>query len=774
MTTSGMAANVKTLDSHSLHRVDAAGKVSGATLYPGDITPDNLLHGKVVFSNQPHARMVSMDLTRARAVPGVVAIFTAKDVPVNEYGLILPDQPVLVGLGSDKPCSDVSLWEGDQVALVVAESEAAAAMAREVIDIEWELLPVVTDVFEAMKDDIVLHPWHGSNVLKKYQIRKGDMAAGWAAADVIVEGKYRLPYQEHAYLQPEAALGYIDEEGRVTVAIAGQWTHEDQHQVAHALGLPSDRVRIVYPAIGGAFGGREDMSLQIVLGLAAMRLQEMGINRPVRIIWTREESIIGHHKRHPAYIKTRWGATREGKISAVEAEVILDSGAYAYTSTKVLGNANLMVTGPYEIANAHIDSYAVTTNNVPGGAFRGFGGPQGAFAAENQMNKLAEALGMDPVEIRLKNVLRDGSHLTTQTPLPAGVSLAEVIERCAAEAEWASGRVGEWASRRVGKSPKNSQTRKLTNSQPFSSVQSLIANPQSLRRGRGFACSFKNVGFSFGFPERCEATIELHGKAGIDKVILRHAGADVGQGAHTVFKQMAAAAVGVDVELIELDLSDTATSGDSGSASASRMTFMAGNAIRGAAEKALAAWINEDRPAIGHERYVPPATSMYDPETGVCLPNFAYGYVAEAVDVIVDVETGHIHVERVVCANDVGKAINPNLIDGQIEGGVVQAHGYAVMENLQVRDGRVTNPYLSQYLIPGIKDIPDRVDSVILEVPDPIGPWGARGMAEMPFLPLAPAIAAAVHDATGVWIDELPLMPYQVVAKLREHGIGSA
>jgi CO/xanthine dehydrogenase Mo-binding subunit len=760
-----MDADANVLHSRSLHRVDAAGKVSGATLYPGDVTPDNLLHGKVVFSNQPHARMVSMDLTRARAVPGVVAIFTAADVPVNEYGLILPDQPVLVGLASDRPFSDVSLWEGDQVALVVAESEAAAARARELIEVEWEPLPLVTDVREAMKDEVVLHPWHGSNVLKKYQIRKGDMAAGWAAADVVIEGNYTLPYQEHAYLQPEAALGYIDEAGRVTIAIAGQWTHEDQHQVAHALSLPADQVRILYPAIGGAFGGREDMSLQIVLALAALRLHERGIDRPVRVIWTREESMIGHHKRHPATIRTRWGATAEGKITAVEAEVILDSGAYAYTSTKVLGNANLMVTGPYEIPHAHIDSYAVTTNNVPGGAFRGFGGPQGAFAAENQMNKLAEALGMDPVTIRLQNVLREGSDLTTQTPLPPGVSLPEVIERCAAEAEWASGQVAG--------SPANSTTRQLDNSPPFSSVQSLISNAQSLRRGRGFACSFKNVGFSFGFPERCEATLELRGKAEVEKVILRHAGAEVGQGAHTVFKQMAAAAVGVDVEQVELELSDTASSGDSGSASASRMTFMAGNAIRGAAAKALAAWHNEDRPAIGHERYIPPATSMYDPETGVCLPNFAYGYVAEAVEVTVDVETGHIHVDRVVCANDVGKAINPNLIEGQIEGGVVQAHGYALMENLQVHDGRIVNPYLSQYLIPGIKDIPGRVDSVIMEVPDPIGPWGARGMAEMPFLPLAPAIVAAVHDATGVWFDEIPLMPYRVVQKLREHGIGN-
>ncbi|MBP6470019.1 MAG: xanthine dehydrogenase family protein [Chloroflexi bacterium] len=747
-----VGGNVKKHDSQSLPRVDAAGKVTGQANYPGDLTPDNLLFGKVLFSHQPHARMVAMDTTAAAAVPGVVAILTAVDVPVNEYGLIMPDQPVMVGLGSSNPFADVSLWEGDHVAVIVAETEEAAAQARSLIQIEWEPRPVITDMFVAMQDEVVLQPWHGSNILKKYQIRKGDMAAGWAAADVVIEGEYKLPYQEHAFLQPEAGVGYVDEHGRITIQIGGQWTHEDQEQVAHALGLPLDQVRIIYPAIGGAFGGREDMSLQIVLGLAAMRLHERGIDRPVRITWTREESIIGHHKRHEAVVKTKWGATKEGMVTAVSAEVFMNSGAYAYTSTKVLGNFHLMVTGPYEIPHAHIDSYAITTNNVPGGAFRGFGGPQGAFAAENQMNKLAEALGLDPVEIRLKNALTEESLLTVQTKMPKGVSLKEVISRCAAEANWH----GE-----------------LAPSAGFASIQSLIPNPQALKQGRGFACAFKNVGFSFGAPEKCEAIIELYGTGEIEKVILRHAAAEVGQGSHTALRQMAATAVGVDVALVELDMSDTASTGNSGSVSASRMTFMAGNSIRQAADKALEKWASEERPAIARETYYPPKTEPYDPETGVCMPNFSYGYVAEAVDLTVDVETGHISIERVVCADDVGKAINPMLVQGQIEGAVVQAHGYALMENLQLKDGRILNPYLSQYLIPGIKDIPTKVESIIMEVPDPIGPFGARGMAEMPFLPLAPAIVAALHDATGIWFDEIPLVPYKVVQKLRQHGIGA-
>jgi CO/xanthine dehydrogenase Mo-binding subunit len=604
-----------------------------------------------------------------------------------------------------------------------------------------------------MKDEVVLQPWHGSNILKHYRIRKGDMAAGWAAADIVVEGTYRLPYQEHAFLQPEAGIGRIDEQGRITVEFGGQWAHEDQKQIAHALGLPADQVRVLYRAVGGAFGGREDMSLQIVLGLAAMRLRERGILRPVRIIWSREESIVGHHKRHEAVIRTKWGASREGKITAVEAEVILNSGAYAYTSTKVLGNAHFTVTGPYEIANAQLDSYAVTTNNVPGGAFRGFGAPQGAFAAESQMNKLAEALDMDPVELRLKNCLREGSLLTTHSPIVPGVTIAEVIEACA-KAGWVADSVSA-----------------PVDDHRSSSFQSLPADSRRLRRGRGFACALKNVGFSFGAPENCAATVELYGGREIERVVLRHAGADTGQGAHTVFRQMAAAAVGVPLERVELDLSDTATSGSSGSNSASRMTFMAGNAIRQAAAAALAAWTDEDRPAIGREVYRPPATYPYDEQTGATeKPNFAYGYAAEVVDLTVDIDTGHITIDRVLVADDVGKAVNVQLIEGQIEGGIVQALGYAVMEDLQVRDGRIRNPYFSQYLIPGIKDIPTRVDSLILEFADPIGPWGVRGMGEMMYMPLAPAITAALHDATGVWFDELPLLPWRVVEGLSDHG----
>ena len=382
----------------SIQRIDARGKVTGETLYPGDINLPDQAYMKILFADRPHAIIRSIDTSLADALPGVIATFTARDVPVNEYGLIYDDQPVLCGPGSSKLYTDRVRFIGDQVALIIADNEEVATKGRDLIKVEYEDLPVVTDMVEAMKDGaILLHPDKGSNIFCHYRIRKGDVDAAFAKADVIVEGEYHTPSQEHAYLQPEAGLGYIDEEGRVTILVAGQWTHEDQEQIAHALNIPLEQVRVIYPAIGGAFGGREDMSIQIVLALAAWRLHQRGINRPVKIIWSREESIIGHHKRHPYILRARWGANLAGKLLAAEVEVIADGGAYAYTSTKVLGNATLMCTGPYEIPNVKVDTYAIYTNNLPNGAFRGFGGPQGAFEAETQMNRLAEKLGMDPV-----------------------------------------------------------------------------------------------------------------------------------------------------------------------------------------------------------------------------------------------------------------------------------------------------------------------------------------------------------------------------------------
>ncbi len=733
----------------SATRIDALGKVTGKTLYPGDINKPNQAYMKILFANRPHAIVKRVDTSKAEQITGVIAIFTSKDVPVNEYGLNIMDQPVLCGPGSSKPFCDRVRFVGDQIAVIVAESESIAEEARNLIEVDYEDLPSVIDPDMARQPDVeLLHPERGSNVFCHYRIRKGDVEEAFSSSDVIIEAEYRTPAQEHAYLEPEAGLGYIDEEGRVTVHVAGQWVHEDQHQIAHALGIDEDQVRVIYAAIGGAFGGREDMSVQIVLALAAWRLHQRGIDRPVKVIWSREESIIGHHKRHPYILRTKWGASREGKILAAEVEIIADGGAYAYTSTKVLGNATLMCTGPYEIPNVKVNSYAVYTNNLPGGAFRGFGGPQGAFAAESQMNKLAEALNIDPVELRMRNVLREGSLLSVGTPLPKGVSMPKIIEDCAKAAHWEKKEKG-WM---------RSQYHIEREDRPIAPHKKL---------GWGFGCAFKNVGFSFGYPENSWATVELHGSTEIEQAIVHHAGADVGQGAHTVMAQMAAEALGIPNEKVTMVVSDTAVTDNSGSVSASRMTFMSGNAIKGACDQAKSSWIDEERPAIATYQYRAPKTTPYDSETGKSDPNVSYGYVAQYVEVEVDIETGQINVLDVITADDVGKAVNPAQIHGQIEGAVVQAAGYTLLENFIQSKGYVETQHLSTYLIPTILDIPQEVHSLILEYPDPRGPWGVRGMGEMPFLPLAPAVIAAVKNAVGVWFDDFPLIPERVLIGLR-------
>jgi len=722
----------------SLPRVDARGKVTGETPYSGDLSMKGMLHMKMLFAGRPHARIKWIKTGKAEAAPGVMAVYTARDVPVNEYGLQWQDQPVLCGPideNNNKPGTDIVRFVGDQVAAVVARTEAEAATAVKLIEIGYEDLPVVTDPIEAMKPGATrVHEFIGdSNICVHYKIRKGNVEDAFAEADVIVEGEYRTPVQEHAYLQPEAGLAYIDDEGRITLECGGQWTHEDQHQVAHAMNMPNESVRIIYPAIGGAFGGREDMSVQIVLALATWKLQ-----RPVKIIWSRQESIIGHGKRHASVIRAKWGATKDGKLVAAESELIGDGGAYMYTSNKVLGNSTITSTGPYFIPNVKIDVYGVYTNNVPGAAFRGFGAPQALFMAELQMGKLAEKLGMDPVELRLKNALRDGDTLGVGTPSPSPVSVVKCIEAAAERFAWKD------ESRRK-------KDEKL---------------PSHIKRGRGFAAGFKNVGFSFGYQENCWAKLELHGTSEIERVVLHHASAEVGQGTHTVMVQMAAEALGVTFEKVRLITSDSATMQNSGSVSASRMTFMSGNAIRGAADVALKKWEAEERPAIGEFKYLAPRTNQFDKETGYSKPNFAYAFVAQAAEVEVDTETGHVRVIRVVSADDVGQPINPALVEGQVEGAVVQAQGYAVLEDYKTKDGYVLTDQLSTYLIPTIWDIPEKVETVVVEVPDPNGPWGARGLGELPFLTVAPLIAAAIHDATGVWINEFPFTPERVLKAL--------
>ncbi len=723
----------------SLPRIDAREKVTGKALYSGDLSMPGMLHIKTLFAGRPHARVLQIDTRAALALPGVAGVYTAGDVPVNEHGLQWNDQPVLCGPGSTKAGADIVRFEGDQVAAVVADTEALAAKALALIRVEYEDLPPVFDAEAGRQPGApIIHPEiSDTNICVWDKIRKGDTDQAFSTAQVIVEGVYHTPYQEHAYLQPEAGLAYTEEDGTIVVKCGGQWTHTDRGQIAHALRLPEEQVRVIYPAIGGAFGGREDMSVQIVLALAAWKL-----GKPVKIIWSRRESIIGHGKRHPMTLRAKWGASRDGRLTAVEATIIADAGAYMYTSNKVLGNSTITATGPYFVPNVKEDVIGVYTNNVPTAAFRGFGAPQALWMAELQMDKLAEKLGLDPIELRHRNALREGQELNVGTPVPGRVSIVECIEAAAEKS-------GAKRTSRGWKKPRLSQPKEAHR-----------------KRGIGYAAGFKNVGFSFGYQENSWARIELHGKAEIDKVVVWHAGAEVGQGTHTAMAQMAAEALGVPFQKVIMVTSDSATMGNPGSSSASRMTFMSGKAIIGAAAAALEKWKAEERPAVAEYTYLAPKTTPFDKATGHAMPNFSYAYAAQAVEVEVDTETGEVRILRVVSADDVGQAINPDMAIGQIEGAVVQAEGYALLENFVTRNGHILTDQLSTYLIPGILDIPGRVDSILLEIKEPEGPFGARGLGEMPFLPLAPATAAAIHDATGAWIDDFPMTPERVLRAL--------
>jgi len=725
-----------------LPRHDALGKVTGDTCYPGDLVRPGMLHLKVVFAHRPHARINAIDTKAALRHPGVVAVFTAADVPYNAFGLIEADQPVL--------CHDKVRFEGDKVAVVAAESATAAEEGSRLVTVEYEDLPAVTDPRAALAPGTPLvHDALGTNRLLHVPIRRGDVDTGFAEADVILDGEFATSWQEHAYLQPEAGIAFVDDDGRIVVETAGQWLHEDRRQIAAMLQLPEDRVVVRYAAIGGAFGGREDLSIQHLLALAAWKL-----GRPVAIVWSREESIVAHHKRHPMRIRCRWGARRDGRITAVEAEVVADGGAYASTSGEVVKVATLFATGCYEVPNVAVDGHAVYTNNVPSGAFRGFGAPQAQFAAEVMVTRLAHALDLDPVEFRRRNLYREGSIEPTGQALPPGVSALPVLERCVEEARI-----------RLGKPLADPGIERP----PVGAGHAVPSTTTALhlRRGVGIAGGMKNLGYSFGFPEQSTATVELFGRGEVERARVRVGAADVGQGSHLALRQIAAETLKVPIALVEMVTDDSSEAPNAGSASASRLTLMAGRAVHDAAIAALDRYTNSDDQEVEETvQFRPPATTSLDAVSGAGRPNYCYGYAAQAVEVEVNLLTGQVQVLTVISVHDVGKAINIQQVEGQIEGCLAQALGYALLEHLQVGDGHILTPYFSTYLLPTTLDMPTDIVPVVLELADPNGPFGARGVAEMPLVPLTPAIAIAIHDAVGVWLSEQPMTPERVLAAL--------
>jgi CO/xanthine dehydrogenase Mo-binding subunit len=717
-------------ESHA--RPDAVGKLNGATDYPADRIRRGMLHAEVVFAHRPRARVLAIDTDAALAVDGVVAVLTAADVPFNAFGLIDHDQPVLVAIG------DEVRFSGDKVALVVAESPDAARAGAERVVVTWEDLPPVLDPEAAMEPGSPLvHAGRDSNVLLHVPIRKGDVDAAIAEADVVLEGEFSTSWQEHAYLQPEAGTAWVEADGRLVIETAGQWLHEDRRQIAAMLELPDDQVVVRYNAIGGAFGGREDLSIQHVLALAAWTLRDRFPGRPVAMQWSREQSMIGHHKRHPMRFRTTWAARGGGAITAARTRIVADGGAYASTSAEVVKCASIFASGCYEIPNVATDGFVVYTNNIPSGAFRGFGAPQAQLAAESMITRLAQALGMDPVEVRRRNLYREGSLEATGHPLPSGVSAVPVLEAAVAEAET------RFAALR---------------SEPL---------PTHIRRGYGVASGIKNVGYSFGYADSATATVELFGRGEVERAIVRTGAADVGQGAHLTMRQIASGVLGLPAAEIELVATDSAEAPNAGSASASRLTLLAGGAVHAAAREALERYQgSEDQHVVATSTFRPPATTPLDVVTGEGTPNFCYGYAAQAVAVDVDTRTGGVQVRSVISAHDVGTAINRQQVEGQIEGCLAQALGYTLLENFVIREGKVLTPYFSTYLLPTSLDMPVDIVPVILELADPNGPFGARGMAEMPLVPFAPAVAAAIHDAVGVWLSDLPFTPERVLSAI--------
>ncbi len=728
----------------SVKRFDIATKVTGTRKFPQDFNRPGQLYAAVVWAAHPHARVVNIHLEQARTAPGVVDILTAADVPVNEYGINTPDQPVMVAIG------DKTRWTGDRIAMVVAESQAAAEHARDLVQVDYEVLPAVTDPRQAMHGDILVHPERDSNLIKHLFIHRGDMEAAWAQAEVVVEGTYQTQHVEHAFLQPEACLGYVDEDGRITLIVATQWPQDDIHQLAHLLNLPADQVRELVPAVGGAFGGREDMSLQPLVAVAVYKLR-----CPIKMVWTREESIRGHGKRHPFYMTYKTGCTRDGRLVAIEAQAISDAGAYESTSTVVLSNAVSFLGGPYHWPACRVDGYTVYTNNAITMAMRGFGGAQTAVGYEAQIDKMARTIGMDPVEFRLKNILNEGDVALTGSRMPEVTAMRECLLAVAQAAGW-SEQDGHWHRPQIEPADK-----------PYR------------RRGLGIACAYKNICYSFGFEDKSTARVELSlDESGqIARVLIRMAAVEVGQGVFTAMSQIAAEALDVPVEKVHFAFVDTLTSPNAGSCSASRHTYMSGNAVYGACQQALAQREAVLRAETGESHIVAEytyygrsrhPTTSWDPQTGECDPHISYGFGAQAVLLDVDEQTGQIEVLKLWVANAMGRVINPAMVYGQSAGGVIMGLGYALSEEILHRNGRLLTRHLADFYVPTILDIPREFVDFQIQRLDPTGPFGATGLGETPLMPTAPAVVDAIADAVGVYVDTLPASPERVWQAIKQ------
>jgi xanthine dehydrogenase D subunit len=744
----------------SAQRPDGIRKVLGEFAYGSDLWMDGMLWGVTLRSPHPSARITKVDITEALATAGVFAVLTHVDVPGAKYfGLEVQDQPVLA--------IDVVRYQGEPIALVAADHPETARRAMQRIVVEYDVLEPVIDAEQALlADSPRLHP--DGNLVRHVRIRTGDPEP---AADVVVSGDYEVGMQDQAFLGPESGLAVPDGTGGVDLYVATQWLHVDQRQVCSALGLPPDRVRLQLAGVGGAFGGREDLSMHVHGCLLALHT-----GKPVKMVYNREESFFGHVHRHPAKMHYEFGADRDGTLVYARATVHLDGGAYASSTPAVVGNAGTMGFGPYRIPHLHMDCYGAYTNNPPCGAMRGFGSVQTAFAVEAMMDKLADAVGLDPVELRVRNGYHEGARAPTGQVIDSAAPVAELVQRLQALPLPRARSAGDGG----------------TDLREMPGGVSNTTHGEGVRRGVGYAVAYKNVAFSEGFDDYSTARVRLAVVEGRPVATVHTAAAEVGQGLVTIEQQICRTELGV--EHVVVAPQDTQV-GSAGSSSASRQTYVTGGAVKAACESVRALVLTmaaqhgleaDDLRLEGEQvvsrvlgisipladllgdvevedtvewRHRP--TSPIDPETGQGDAHVQYAFAAHRAVVDVDVELGLVKVVELACTQDVGKALNPQAVVGQIQGGSTQGMGLALMEEIQIVDGKITNPSFTDYLIPTILDTPP-MPIEVLEYGDPHAPYGLRGVGEAPTISSGPAVVAAIRAATGLDLRRVPVRPEDV------------
>ena len=736
--------------------------VTGHARYTTDFYSDDMLVGGLLYTQHPCALVLGVDTTKAKRIPGVIAVLTGEDVPgENNYDLYDTDQPLLIETGS------CARYQGDALVAVAAVDESVVQAALDAIKVEYKPLQGIFDVMEAVQPNArQVWPDRG-NIYAHHSAEQGDVRAGFAAADIVIENTYRTQLMEQAFLEPEGAVARYDENGVIAVYAGCQAPHRDRRQIARSLGLPESRVRVVVPYVGGAFGGKDETHVQIHAALLTQATR-----RPVRMIRTREESIQTHVKRHPITVKHKLGATKDGKLTAIKVEGYADGGPYANMTSQVMDVFTIHASGPYFIPSSRIDAYAVLTNNPTGGAMRGFGMPQAHFASERQMDELARALDIDPVELRMLNGIQTGQKKATGVTVLDGSGMRNTLKEAVSLSAY---------------DRRHEMERKPA---------------PHLRRGWGVASMMQGYLLGPKVVDTSHMGLEMH----LDgSVTLRCGVVEYGQGSHTVLAQIAAESLGVKLSDISVVRPDTDKTLEAGSACAARVTHICGHAVIRAAEpiresllktaEQLADAPSELLQLKNGQLYIDGQASDYSvadlakaarassrvlantgyfsaeypegifDESVYSNPCAFYTYAAKIAQVLVDIETGELTVEKLVLVQDAGRILNPDGALGQAEGGTAMGFGYAVMEELMVEEGRTKNNSLESYLIPTVKDVPEIITR-FLDTESDYGPYGGRAVSEGPVVPTAPAIANAIRDAVGISLQRLPLTAERILAAI--------